>query len=93
MYKIVIAIILNCIMFYIWAFSDCFRIIYENLNHNYEFILEKIPLIIISCIFSFIGNKTIKEKIWDFIKISIFSYIGIFIMVAILFIHSMSNFD
>lgn len=43
--------------------------------------------------FSFIGKKNIKEKIFDFIKTFIISYLCVVIIMAVCFVHVMSRFD
>lgn len=93
MRKITIAVLLNCIVFFCLILSKLYTTIFIYFQYNYAFILEKIPLIIISALIAFIGNKNLKEKIWDFIKIFVFSYLCIWIIAMILFVNTMSKFD
>lgn len=93
MCKIVLAVIINCIAYFSWVYSDLFTTVYIYLHYNYAFILGKTPLVIISALISFIGKKNLKEKIGDFIKIIIISYLCIWVIIIISFVNTMSNFD
>ena len=71
--------------------SNLFTILLKKLQ--YSFILDVITIIIVSLMFSFIGKKNIKEKIFDFIKTFIISYLCVVIIMAVCFVHVMSRFD
>ncbi len=90
-YKNLICIVVNCIVYYIFLNSNLFTILLKKLQ--YSFILDIITIIIVSLMFSFIGKKNIKEKIFDFIKTFIISYLCVVVIMAVCFIHVMSRFD
>lgn len=91
--KIILCVAINCMISYIWIVSDLYSALLKRLNYNYSFILDIIPIIIFSIIFSFWGKKNIKKKISICFIISSVSIISMFIVSLILFVYAMSKFE
>lgn len=90
-YKKIICIITNCIVFF--AFHATELSVSLGKKYPYDFFWEFITIIIVSSVFSFIGKKNIKEKLIDFIKMFIVSYLCIIVIISVGFIYTMSRFD
>lgn len=90
-YKNIICVVTNCIVYFAFLSTDLSTALLRK--YQVPFLWDVITIIIVSSVFSFIGRKNIKEKLMDFIKMCIVSYISIIIIGAICFIHVMSRFD
>lgn len=60
----VISIVINCVLFYVWTYSNLLTIKYKKFEGNYSFILDFIPIIIPTAVISLLIDK--KNRIWSF---------------------------
>lgn len=84
-------IVVNCVIYFIFANSELSTILLKKIH--YDFILDIMPIITISAIFSFIGEKNIKERLIDFAKTFIVSCLCIIVIVFFCVLYAMSKFN
>lgn len=91
--KDILCIFINCILLYFWISSDLYSYLYKLLEYRYSYILEIIPVVIVSSVFSVLGDSDIKERMLNVLKISIISYFLMFCIYFVLITYSLSKFD
>ena len=89
--KFLLCVFVNCVAYFVLANSNFYAELFKKLQSS--FLLDTIPIIVISAIFSFIGKAPIKKKIDYFIKYCIISYICIVAIVFVCVMYAMGRFD
>ena len=90
-HKNIICVIVNCIVWFILVNSELSSIIIKGIDNG--FVSDILPVAVVSALFSFIGRKSLREKLKDFIKTVIVSYICIVVIVMVCFMYAMYRFD
>lgn len=89
--KFLLCVFANCVAYFVLANSNFYADLFKKLQSS--FLLDTIPIIVISAIFSFIGKAPIKEKMVYFIKSCIISYVCIVAIVFVCVMYAMGRFD